>query len=107
MRVRRDEGVANHIGPEPCVVGREAGGEASAGDGAGQPLSRERIFVPGADAVATAEGDMDGRAIASARPARRGQRPWHAQTLLVREPGDLASGRRRQAAGPHREGEEP
>ena len=25
MRVHCDEGIANHIGPEPCVVGREAG----------------------------------------------------------------------------------
>lgn len=39
-------------------------------------------------------------------PARRGQRPWHMRTLLVREPGDLACGRR-GSDGPHREGEEP
>jgi hypothetical protein len=76
VKVRHDEGVANRIGPEPCVVGREAGGEASAGDGVGQPLSRERIIVPGADAVAMAEGETDGRAIASAR------RPG-----VVRDPG--------------------
>ena len=31
MQVHYDEGVANRIGPERCVVGREAGGEASAG----------------------------------------------------------------------------
>ncbi len=36
--VHYDEGIANHIGPEPCVVGREAGGEASAGVPVGQPL---------------------------------------------------------------------
>ena len=29
--VHYDEGIANPIGPKPCVVGREAGGEASAG----------------------------------------------------------------------------
>ncbi len=28
MEVRCDEGVATRIGPEPCVVGREVGGEA-------------------------------------------------------------------------------
>ena len=38
------EGVANHAGPEPCVVGREAGGEASGGAPIGQRLSRERII---------------------------------------------------------------
>ncbi len=35
-----DEGIANHIGPEPCGGAREGIGEASAGDRAGQPLSR-------------------------------------------------------------------
>ena len=42
MQVRCDEGVAIHIGPEPCVVVREGGGEASVGECIGQPLSRER-----------------------------------------------------------------
>ncbi len=41
MQVRYDEGIANHIGPEPCVVTREGGVEASAGESIGQPLSRE------------------------------------------------------------------
>ena len=40
MRVHCDEGIAIHIGPEPCVGPREGIGEASAGDRAGQPLSR-------------------------------------------------------------------
>ena len=41
-------------------------------------------------------------------PTRRGQRPWHAGTLLAREPGDLSSGHRpHRPSGPHREGEEP
>jgi len=38
---------------------------------------------------------------------RRGLRPWHVQTLLAREPGDLAFDQWRSAAGPHRKGEEP
>ena len=42
MKVRCDEGVANHIGPEPCVGIREDAGEASAGERTGQPLSRDR-----------------------------------------------------------------
>ena len=75
MRVRHDEGVAIHIGPEPCAGIREGAGEASAGEGIGQPLSRERSLVPGADAFQIAEGDMAGRA--SARTARRGRRPSH------------------------------
>jgi hypothetical protein len=40
VQVHYDEGVAIHIGPEPCVVVRKDGGEASVGEGAGQPLSR-------------------------------------------------------------------
>jgi hypothetical protein len=39
VQVPHDEGIANHIDPEPCVAIREDGGEASAGVRAGQPLS--------------------------------------------------------------------
>jgi hypothetical protein len=51
VQVRCDEGIATHIGPEPCVVAREGAGEASAGEYTGQPLSRDRKIVPGADDV--------------------------------------------------------
>ena len=43
MQVRYDEGIASHIGPEPCVAVREDCDEASVGERIGQPLSRERI----------------------------------------------------------------
>ena len=42
MKVRHDEGVANRIGPEPCVGACEGTGEASVGERIGQPWSRER-----------------------------------------------------------------
>ena len=87
MQVHYDEGVAIHIGPEPCVAVCEGGREASAGERIGQPLSRERNSPRGADAVRRAEGNTDGRVNASARTTRRGQRPWHVRTLLTREPG--------------------
>ena len=45
MQVHYDEGVANHIGPEPCAGIREGVGEASAGERIGQPLSRERPII--------------------------------------------------------------
>jgi hypothetical protein len=51
VQVRCDEGVATHIGLEPCVDAREGAGEASAGEYTGQPLSRDRKIVPGADDV--------------------------------------------------------
>jgi hypothetical protein len=91
VKVHCDEGVANRIGPELCADTREGAGEALAGERIGQPLSRE-ILILGADAVGLAEGNTDGCAIASARPARRGRRPWHVRTLFVREPGGLMPG---------------
>ena len=42
VQVLYDEDIASHIAPKPCVVSREGQGEASAGDRAGWPLSRER-----------------------------------------------------------------
>ncbi len=44
MQVHCDEGVANHIGPEPCAVIREDAGEASVGVRAGQPLVRQESW---------------------------------------------------------------
>jgi hypothetical protein len=93
MQVHYDEGVANRIGPEPCVGIRE--------ERIGQPL-----IIPGADVVRITEGNMDGRVIASAHPTRRGRRPWHVWKLLAREPGGLGFDLRADSAGPHREDEE-
>jgi hypothetical protein len=67
VRVHYDEGVANHIGPEPCVVVREGDREASVGGHVGQPLSHEIVCIPDADVFHTAEGNTYGRAIASAQ----------------------------------------
>ena len=106
MQVHCDEGVANRIGPEPCAGIREGDGEASAGERIGQPWSRENLKVPGADVFEITEGDMDGGASASVRPARRGRRPWHVWKLFAREPGGLGFDLRADSAGPHREDEE-
>jgi hypothetical protein len=107
VQVHHDEGVANRIDPESCAVAREGNSEALTGELTGQPLSRESSLIPGADVVPLTEGNTSGRVIASAWTTRRGQRPWHVQTLLAREPGDLAIDRSATAVGPHREGEEP
>ena len=98
MQVHHDEGVANRIDPESCAAAREGNSEALTGEHTGQPLSRESTLIPGADVVPL---------IASVQLARRGRRPWHVWTLLAREPGGLAIDRSAEAAGPHREGEEP
>ena len=90
MRVPDCKGLANHTVPESCVrSGREAHHEALTGVRVGQPWSRENNLFLGAHAVIRAEGDTVGCAIASARSTWRGLRPWHARTLLAREPGDL------------------
>ena len=94
MKVHHDEGLAIRIGPEPCVGPREGVGEASVGERIGQLWSRESKIVSGADVVEITEGEMDGSVIASARPTRRGRRPWHVWTLFVRESGDLRFGQR-------------
>jgi hypothetical protein len=96
VQVPDNKEVANHVVPESCVVHREVQREALTGVRTGQPLSRDRNCVPGADTVHLVEGNTDGRAIASARRAWRGRRPWHVRTLPVREPGDLQSDRRWQ-----------
>jgi hypothetical protein len=106
VQVPHDEGVATHIGPEPCAGTREGAGEASAGEHIGQPLSRENLSNPGADVFKITEGHMFGRVIASVRAPRRGRRPWHVWKLFAREPGDLGFGLRQDTAGPRREDEE-
>lgn len=110
VKVHSDEGIASHIGPEPCAGIREDVGEASVGEHIGQPLSHEIFVIPDADAVEVAEGNTNGRATASSRMIRHGLRPWHVWKLPAREPGDLWIGHTLQVFGvdgPHREGEEP
>ena len=91
MQVRHDEGVAIRIDPEPCAVARKGDSEASVGERIGQPLSLAKIVIPGADAVANAEGNTCGRVKASVHTARRGRRTWHVWKLAAGEPGDPTS----------------
>jgi len=79
VQVRYDEGVATHIGPEPCGAIREGGGEASAGERIGQPSSLENQVIPDADAVNCAEGKTARRVNASAQSVWRGRRPSHGE----------------------------
>jgi hypothetical protein len=72
VRVPYGEGVANHIGPEPCV----ANDEASVGECISQPLSRERI-KPGCRRCA-----KGGRQYGRARKSRAPRRP-----SVVKDPG--------------------
>ncbi len=106
MKVRYDEGLAIRIGPEPCVGPREGAGEASVGEHIGQPLSRESLNQSGCRRGHNHGRQHGARAIASARPARRGRRPWHVWKFLVREPGGLGFGPWLDTTGPRRQDEE-
>ena len=92
MEVHCDEGVAIHIGPR-AVRRCPRGCRRSVGRGTHRPAIEPRKFGLdlGADAVIKAESNTVGRAIASARTARRGLRHWHVRKFLAREPGDLGS----------------
>ena len=92
MQVHRNEGVAIQIGPESCAGGREAVREALTGERVGQPLNRENDAFRVPTFFLCAEGNMSRRDSARAGSTRRGQRPWHARTLLAREPGGLGIG---------------
>ena len=107
MQVPDNKDVANHVVPESCVAHREVRREALTGVRVGQPLSHEMFLFRGADAVSEAEGNTSRCATASTDATPRGLRPWHARTLLAREPGDLWADQPQYWAGPHREGEEP
>jgi hypothetical protein len=60
VQVHCNEGVATRIGPEPCAGLRDGVVEASVVERIGQPLSRERTFILGADAVDLSEGETVG-----------------------------------------------
>ena len=98
VQVLRDEGVATHIGPEPCALVREDRGEASVGVCVGQPLSGDSYTIRSAEGVPDPEGNTGSLAIARGCLAPRRQRPWHAHQSPAREPGDLRAcpGRRSQ-----------
>jgi len=109
VQVHHDEGVAIHIGPEPCAGAREGVGEASAGDRAGQAIEPRKWDNPG-----RRRRSLGGRQHRRARHARALVRagvvedPGMCETLLAREPGGLTAGLGgAAAAGPHRGGEEP
>ncbi len=67
VKVRHDGGVANRIGPEPCVSVREGRGEASAGERTGQPLSRESYISRAPTALSSRKAKRTG--VSSRMPA--------------------------------------
>ena len=108
MKVHYDEGVATHIGPEPCIVVRENGGEASAGEGIGQVLSPENYVLPERRRVT-----HRGRQYGQAQRTRGLNGPAWSKTLACAEAPCAGTGRSHdrppavRRRGPYREGEEP
>ncbi len=104
MQVHYDEGVAIHIGPEPCVGVREGGDEASVGEGIGQPRKLKfgcrRRFERG-------------RQHEQAHHRERLVDPAWSKNLVCAEAPYTGTGRSHvwpvaaYGTGPHREGEEP
>jgi hypothetical protein len=94
MKVSYGEDLANHIGPESCVCGRKATGEALTGESAGQVLSRERGFASGCR-----RRQLDRKATRNISIPQEIFRlrvvvdPVHAWKLSVREPGGPVSDR--------------
>lgn len=93
MKELYKKGVATHLGPESCVASREGRGEALTGGSAGRAIEPRKSHFRCADAIVNAEGNRFDDASARHRATPRGQRPWHAWTLIAREPGDPAIGR--------------
>jgi hypothetical protein len=88
VQVHCDEGVANHIGPEPCVVVREDKGEASVGERIGQPLSLENYVIPGRRHLA-----HGGRPHGRVRERERPDGPAWSETLACAEALCTGTGR--------------
>ena len=70
MKVSYSEGLANHADRESCGSAREGVAEALTAERMGQPLSREKPFIPDADALDNAEGNIGWSDIASASRGR-------------------------------------
>ena len=66
VKVRYDEGVANHVDPEPCVCVREGVGEASAGARIGQPSSNV-VLTERHEALIEAQAPSGDRPIVAGR----------------------------------------
>jgi len=93
VKVSDSEGLANHTGPESCVVVGDGYGEALTGERAGRVLSPEIKVLAGCRRApntrkATRFAPV-GRGVG--RPGGVGD-PWHARKHLVRDPGGAAIG---------------
>ena len=113
MQEPHDQGVADQIGPAPCVGARESTGEASEEGRHGLGIEPRKQYFETPTLWVNGEGNMGRGAMASPALVSRGHRPparvdaRRAAGALrhdAREPGDLHLDRLATAAGPHRGG---
>ncbi len=98
------EGLATHGGPESCVAGRKASGEALTGVRAGRVLSRENHCLRSADVLGAGGRPHPAHRYRKMRSGLRAVRdPVHVRKHLAREPGDPVSFRNGWRCGTHRE----
>jgi hypothetical protein len=104
VKVHYDEGIANHIGPEPCDVTREGSGEAWMGDRVDdlhrlpgivdeQPLSDRMVLPLGRRQGATPPG------VENAKPAVAVAARYSSQSGSKVTPGRRSSACRRGQSG--------
>ena len=107
MKESYRKGLANHPGPESCVVGRKADHEALTGVQAGWVSSREiDLFFREPTPSGKAEGNSGGRHYCETpSPCVVGD-PRHAWKHYAREPGDPSSARSVRSGGPEGERDE-
>jgi len=75
VQVLRDEGLADHIGPESCIVPRKWQDEALTGENAGEVLSCENRSFGVLTLLSETEGHIDANDMASSRRTPRSRRP--------------------------------
>ena len=110
MKVPHDEGVADHIGPAPCVGAREGTGEASAEGRCGLGIEPRKQYSGTPTLWVSGEGNTGcgkprpAGAQASLRRSRVVKDPMHVPKLPVGNREISCSTARHTAAGPHRGG---
>jgi hypothetical protein len=108
VQVHYDEGIAIHIGPEPCAGIREDICEASVGEHTGQPLSRERMFSRAPTLSTERKATRTGaQSQASAWPGVVADPGMYGSSLYGNREISGSAMTSLEAYGPQREGEEP
>ena len=97
MKEPYEKGVAHHLDPEPWVLVREDGCQASVGARAGRAIEPRKRELRGADALAVRGRQHRGRC--SAQGAREPRAVWELEHARNRPPGTWEISRLTEAEG--------